>query len=94
MQSREVPQVSSRPPRSAGSNVRYRTNEHAVFIVGADVIGKGGSRDGTIAAAPIKYRNLPSTRFNRADKFKLASSMRDGWPMGAKHFGKKVLRDQ
>jgi hypothetical protein len=37
---------------------------------------------------------LPSTTFNQAGKFKLASSMRDGWPVRAEHFGEEILRNQ
>jgi hypothetical protein len=45
-------------------------------------------------ALPIKYRDLPSAAFNQTSTFKLAGSIRDGWPLDTQHFGEQVLSDR
>ena len=45
-------------------------------------------------APPIKYRDLPSATFNQTGAFKLAGSIRDGWPLDTQHFGEQALSDR
>ena len=45
-------------------------------------------------ALAIKYRDLPSAAFNPTSTFKLAGSIRDGWPLDTQHFGEEVLSDR
>jgi hypothetical protein len=44
-------------------------------------------------ALPIKYRDLPPAALNQTGTFKLASSIRDGWPLDPQHFGEQILSD-
>jgi hypothetical protein len=45
-------------------------------------------------ALPIKYRDLPSAASNQTSTFKLAGSIRDGWPLDTQHFCEQVLSDR
>jgi hypothetical protein len=45
-------------------------------------------------ALPMEYCDLPSAAFNQTSTFKLAGSIRDGWPLDTQHFGEQVLSDR
>jgi hypothetical protein len=42
----------------------------------------------------MEYCDLPSAAFNQTSTFKLAGSIRDGWPLDTQHFGEQVLSDR
>ena len=45
-------------------------------------------------ALPIEYGDLPSAALDQTCAFQLPGSNGDGWPLGAQHFGKEILRNQ